>query len=229
MHRTFLCFASLSLPLMLLSACDTSGLDPATADQVNQSEMTAAVGLLAAAFGGDAYRDAGLQVASDSLNDAATRRAAAAGALAGPASGSGSGGLIHQATTALNAPPPASASASGAAGGGSMLGNGKCEQRPQCRAASNRFTDYSKRLTALAARSESSVHISAKMTWCAANKGIDALETCLGEARAASDSGCVADIQVALQDTRRLAAEARQTANQSYAYNPDGWMASCPS
>lgn len=62
---------------MLLSACDTSGLDPATADQVNQGEMTAAVGLMAVAFGGDAYRDAGLQVATASLNDAAQRRSAA--------------------------------------------------------------------------------------------------------------------------------------------------------
>ncbi|RDD72871.1 hypothetical protein [Paracoccus versutus] len=57
------------------------------------------------------------------------------------------------------------------------------------------------------------------------------LETCLAEARAAraaGDAECVAGIPAALQDTRRLAAEARQTANQSCAYAPDGWMASCP-
>ncbi|REG57246.1 hypothetical protein ATH84_1001295 [Paracoccus versutus] len=44
--------------------------------------MTAAVGLPAAAFGGDAYRDARLQVATASLNDAAQRRSAAEAAPA---------------------------------------------------------------------------------------------------------------------------------------------------
>lgn len=59
-------------------------------------------------------------------------------------------------------------------------------------------------------------------------QGIAVLETCLAEARAAGDAECVAGIPAALQDTRRLAAEARQTANQSCAYAPDGWMAGCP-
>ncbi|MFN8680494.1 hypothetical protein ACDP63_04995 [Paracoccus sp. P2] len=218
MHRS-LVFASALLPLMLLSACDTSGLDPATADQVNQSEMTAAVGLLAAAFGGDAYRDAGLQVATASLNDAAMRRSAAEAAPAA------TGSPIQGATATLKAP----ASSPGAASAGAPRpGTGKCEQRPQCRAASGRLSDYSDRLIALGAQGGSSVHVSAKMAWCGANRGIATLETCLAEARAAGDAECSADIQTALQNTRHLAAEARQTANQSYAYAPDGWMSSCP-
>lgn len=120
---------------MLLSACDTSGLDPTTADQVNQSEMTAAVGLPAAAFGGDAYRDAGLQVATASPNDAAQRRSAAEAAPAA------TGSPIQGATATLDTPAAASA-------GASRSGTGKCDQQPQCRAASSRLHDYSDRLLA---------------------------------------------------------------------------------
>lgn len=203
---------------MLLSACDTSGLDPATADQVNQGEMTAAVGLMAVAFGGDAYRDAGLQVATASPNDAAQRRSAAEAAPVA------TGSPIQSATATLDTPAAASA-------GASRPGTGKCEQRPQGRAASSRLRDYSDRLLSLGAHGGSSVHVSAKMAWCGANRGIAVLETCLAEARAAraaGDAECVAGIPAALQDTRRLATEARQTANQSCAYAPDRWMASCP-
>lgn len=144
---------------MLLSACDTSGLDPTTADQVNQGEMTAAVGLPAAAFGGDAYRDARLQVATASLNDAAQRRSAAEAAPAA------TGSPIQGATATLNTPVAASA-------GASRPGTGKCEQRPQCRAASSRLRDYSDRLLAPGAHGGSSVHVSAKMAWCGANRAL---------------------------------------------------------
>ncbi|MCJ1898836.1 MULTISPECIES: hypothetical protein [Paracoccus] len=200
---------------MLLSACDTSGLDPATADQVNQSEMTAAVGLPGAAFGGDAYRDARLQVATASPNDAAQRRSAAEAAPAA------TGSPIQSATATLDTPAAASA-------GASRPGTGKCEQRPQGRAASSRLRDYSDRLLAPGRARRQLGPCLGQDGMMRREQGIAVLETCLAEARAAGDAECVAGIPAALQDTRRLAAEARQTANQSCVYAPDGWMASCP-
>lgn len=120
----------------------------------------------------------------------------------------------------------------GAAGDGGVDGGGvdggglgPCERTPKCAAATQSFQGYRNRV--LARGQPVSVHGSAVQAWCAGKAGIAVMDICLPEARAAGNTVCVNDYERAKADTQRMMQEARATANQSYAYAADGWMASC--
>lgn len=101
----------------------------------------------------------------------------------------------------------------------------QCDKAPKCRSALIKSHNYH---AALASRLQGpAIHQAASYAWCGAQSMIKAFEVCEREARARGDQSCAKTSAEGIAAYQIYARDARNTANQTYAYQDDGWMATC--